>query len=626
MELTSIDWIVIALYFILVTWIGLRYSGRAGQSMAEYFISGRSLPWWIAGTSMVATTFAADTPLAVVGLTAKNGLAGNWFWWAFAAGGMITVFVYARLWRRSEVMTDLEIISLRYGGQTAKLLRYLRAIYFSLIVNPIVVGWVVGAMLTVTDQTVFYDGETIKGASFNSWMLVLAMIVVVGIYSTISGMWGVAITDVVQFFLAMFGCIWLAIVAVEEVGGVEILRERVISNFGSSGEEAFSFIPSFTAENAWMPLHVFLILAAIQWWATWNPGAEPGGGGFVVQRMASSRDERHSLLATLWFQIAHYCVRPWPWLMVAFVALALFPNLRTMDDAGVGYPMVMRELSPPGLRGLIMVAFFSAFMSTISTQMNWGASYLIRDFVQPIFASNASERQLALYSKVASAFVLAAGAACAWVMKSRGISVDSAWKMLAALGAGSGAVYMLRWFWWRINAWTEITAMFASLFYYLLLNSSPIQSMLVGEGKWLANPLNETEMMAVVALLTIVTWLVVTFVTKPERDEILISFFAKIRPAGPGWKPIRQKLQDIMSEDNLTLQVTAAFIATALVYTILPCIGYVIFQQWHPAGYCLVMIVVLTVALTWITGRLFPKVPVDQDSPLLDHDSIDDED
>ena len=609
MELTPIDWVVIAGYFALCTWIGLKYKSRAGQSIAEYFISGRSLPWWIAGTSMVATTFAADTPLAVVGLVAKNGLAGNWFWWAFAAGGMVTVFVYSRLWRRSEVMTDVEIISLRYGGKPAKWLRYMRALYFALVVNPIIVGWVVGAMLTVSDQTLFYPLERAEGTSGNAWLLIGVMIILVGLYSTISGMWGIAITDVVQFVLAMIGCIWLAVVAVNRVGGVDALHDKVVANFGPAGAEAFSFVPSFSGENVWMPLHIFLIMTGIQWWATWYPGAEPGGGGFVVQRMASSKDERNSLLATLWFQVAHYCIRPWPWVLVAFAALAMFPELRTMKDPGVGFPMVMREVSPPGLRGLIMVAFFSAFMSTISTQMNWGASYFVRDFIQPIFASKATEKQLARYSRISSAVVLLAGMICAWVMKSKGISVDVAWKMLAALGAGSGAVYMLRWFWWRINAWTEISAMIASLAFYLVLSSEWTQSKLVGEGKFFSATIRDEEMMVIVAVLTIITWLTVTLLTKPESPEVLTLFYRKIRPGGPGWKPIASKLSNIVSPDSLGLQIAAAFLSTALVYTILPGIGYLIFRQWTKAGICLVMIAVWAVPLTVIVRKLFPREP-----------------
>lgn len=607
MSLTLIDWVVILSYFALCTWIGLKFRNRAGESLAEYFVSGRALPWWISGTSMVATTFAADTPLAVVGLVAKNGLAGNWFWWAFAAGGMVTVFVYARLWRRSEVMTDVEIISLRYGGEPAKWLRYARALYFSVIVNPIIVGWVVGAMLTVTDQTLFFSNESTEGASGKSWIVVGVMILLVGVYSTISGMWGVAVTDVVQFVLAMIGCIWLAVVAVDHVGGISAMHEQVVRNFGPSGEEAFSFIPDFTVDKPWMPLHVFLIMAGIQWWATWYPGAEPGGGGYVVQRMASSKDERHSLLATLWFQIAHYCLRPWPWILVAFAALAMFPNLRTLTDPGVGYPMVMREVSPSGLRGLIMVAFFSAFMSTISTQMNWGASYLVRDFIQPLFARHATEQQLSKYSQVSSAIVLVLGCSSGWIMKNKGVSVDAAWKMLAALGAGSGTVYMLRWFWWRINAWTEIAAMCASLGYYLILHSDWAQSKLIGDGRFFAEPPGDEVIMALVAAMTIVTWITVTMLTPPEQSDVLADFYRRIRPSGPGWKPIASQLPSVLSPDNLKLQIIAALFATALVYTILPGIGYVIFKQWPKAGLCLALTILWTLSLAVIVRRLFPR-------------------
>ena len=406
MQLFLIDWAIIVGYFLLISGIGVIYSRRAGQNMAEFFVSGRSLPWWIAGTSMVATTFAADTPLAVVGLVSKHGLAGNWFWWAFALGGMFTVFVYAKLWRRAEVMTDVELIKIRYSGTPASALRYSRALYVALIVNPIIIGWVVGAMLTVLEQTVMFDATAPASNAIDrtSIGVVVGMLVLVGAYSTLSGMWGVAITDVIQFCLAMFGCTWLAIVAINHLGGVEQLQQQVTENFGS--DDAFSILPNFSAENPWMPVHIFLIMLGIQWWATWYPGAEPGGGGYVVQRMAACKDETHAVKATLWYQIAHYCIRPWPWLIVAFAALAMYPNLREMSEPGNGFPMVMRDLCPPGLAGLMLVTFFAAFMSTISTQMNWGASYLVRDFLQPLFAQDATDKELTLYSRITSVFCL----------------------------------------------------------------------------------------------------------------------------------------------------------------------------------------------------------------------------
>ncbi|MFT5302762.1 MAG: SSS family solute:Na+ symporter, partial [Mariniblastus sp.] len=424
MHLTTIDYLIIAAYFVIVVGIGLWFRNRAGKNISEYFISGRSLPWWVAGTSMVATTFAADTPLAVVGLTIQHGMAGNWFWWAFALGGMVTVFVYAKLWRRAEVMTDVELVEMRYSGKPAAALRGTRAIYVALIVNPIIIGWVTGAMVTVLNQTVLYNvGATAvetqlfgtQALSFRPWIIIGATLVMVGFYGMLSGMWGVAIADAMQFCFAMFGCIALAYLAINHFGGAPQLEAKVIENFGDDGTVAFQFIPDITSETAWLPAYAFLIMLLVQWWATWYPGAEPGGGGYVVQRMAACKDERHSLLATLWYQIAHYCIRPWPWLIVAFAALAMYPELRAGEianesfDSGIGFPMVMRDLSVPGLSGLLLVTFFAAFMSTLSTQMNWGASYLVRDVYQRFMKPKATDKELTFASRVASFLILCAG-------------------------------------------------------------------------------------------------------------------------------------------------------------------------------------------------------------------------
>ena len=609
MELTTIDWAIIIGYFVLTIGIGLYFTRRASKNLTEFFVSGRTLPWWIAGTSMVATTFAADTPLAVTGLVVKNGLAGNWFWWAFAMGGMFTVFVYARLWRRSEVITDVELIKLRYSGTAASGLRYLRAVYVALIVNPIIIGWVIGAMLTILEQTIFFNVgnanlETFWNQASLSWVTIIGMLVVVGIYCTLSGMWGVAFSDIIQFSLAMFGCIWLAIVAVQEVGGVEILQQKVEANFGNS--QALSYLPDFSNADPWMPIHVFLIMLTMQWWATWYPGSEPGGGGYVVQRMASCKDERNSVLATLWYQIAHYCVRPWPWIMISFVALALYPQLRENYltdngyDPGIGFPMVMRELCGPGLRGLMLVAFFAAFMSTISTQMNWGASYLIRDFVQPLFLKNASDHKLTQCSRIVSVVVLLTGLTAGYLMKQRGLSVDDAWKMLAALGAGTGLVFMLRWFWWRINAWSEIAAMLASLFFFTLLNWSTTQNLLLGDVT-----LKSEEVMAIVAGLTIATWLLATFVTPPESSEVLSYFYCKIRPGGPGWKPVAQQNPNVDVDKNLGISILGALFAAGIVYSMIPAMGYLIFGQMTAAITCFGIAGACAIAVAFILKRVF---------------------
>jgi Na+/proline symporter len=567
MELATLDWAIIIAYLALALGIGVRFRGRAAQSLAEYFVSGRSLPWWLAGTSMVATSFAADTPLAVTGLVARHGLAGNWFWWSFALGGMITVFLYARLWRRAGVLTDVELVELRYGGRPARFLRGFRAVYIALLVNSIIIGWVTGAMVTVLQHTVFSVTTAQQGSE---WWMIVVLLAVVGVYATLSGLWGVVVTDFFQFAIAMVGSIALAVVAVGHLGGVDAMRLRVAQNFGD-GEQAFNYLPDFFGEDPWMPLGIFLIMLFVQWWASWYPGAEPGGGGYVVQRMASAKDEKHSVLATLWFQIAHYCVRPWPWLLVAFAALAMYPDLRTAPDPGAGFPMVMRDLAPIGLRGLLLVTFFAAFMSTISTQMNWGASYLVNDFYKRFVRPDAEGRHLTRVSQVASLLILVTGSVAAYLM--RDISVDEAWKFLAALGAGTGAVFMLRWFWWRINAWSEIVAMVASLVFFITA-SRFVES-------------NEYRL-AIVAGLTIITWLAATLLTAPEGWQTLEGFYRKVRPGGPGWDPVARRAAEVEPDRHIVLLLLASILAAGIIYLTLPGVGLLIFGDYTGAAACLV--------------------------------------
>ncbi|MCR9295721.1 MAG: Na+:solute symporter [bacterium] len=596
MTLTTIDWIIIVGYFVTTIAVGLWFSRRAGKSLAEYFVSGRSLPWWVAGTSMVATTFAADTPLAVTGLIAKNGLAGNWVWWAFAMGGMVTVFVYARLWRRAEVMTDVELTEMRYSGKPAAALRGIRAVYVALIINPIIVGWVTGAMLTVLKSTVFSEtGSTAAAADSiaSDWGIILICLAVVGVYCSLSGLWGVAVTDMIQFFTAMIGCILLALIAVRHVGGMAALEQQVVERFGD--DQAFRFLPSFTAEDPWMPLHVFCIFLLVQWWATWYPGAEPGGGGFVVQRMAACKDERHAVLATLWYQVAHYCLRPWPWLLVAFVALAIYPEVRenALSDsptarADAGFAWVMRDLSPVGLRGLMLVTFAAAFMSTISTQMNWGASYLVRDVYQRFINPDADEHQLTRVSRWVSIFVLGTGAVAAYIMKD--VDIDQIWKILLALGAGTGGVYMLRWFWWRINAWSEIVAMLGSLFFFLLFRSFL--------------DIRDEELMFLVAGATIVAWLIATFLTAPTDQDRLLSFYRKVRPGGPGWKPVAELAPEVKTDRNLGLSLLAAALSAAIVYSVLPTVGCFLFGHYLKAFIGLTVSLVLTDCVVALMRRM----------------------
>lgn len=601
MTLSALDVGIIAAYLLLSLGIGLWYRRRASQSFVEYFASGRAMPWWIAGTSMVATTFAADTPLAVTGLIAKHGLAGNWFWWAFAFGGMLTVFVFARLWRRAGVLTDVELIELRYSGAPAAFLRGFRAIYVAGIVNSFIIGWVTQAMITVLRATVL---QGLPSDSFTDLWLVAGLLLLTGAYATLSGIWGVAVTDVVQFVLAMLGCILLAIVAVDHIGGIAALQQRTAANFGNT--HVFDFVPDFGAEAAWMPLGVFLALALGQWWATWYPGAEPGGGGYIVQRMASCADERQAVKATLLFQFAHYCVRPWPWILVAFAALALHPELRTWatdgDDAtdpGAGFPMLIRELAPNGLRGLLLVAFFAAYMSTISTQMNWGASYLVNDLWRRFVRPGASDRELVAASRVAAIVVMLLGACTAWLMRVLHLSVDDAWAMLAALGGGLGTVLLLRWFWWRVSAWSELVAMVASLVLFAVVKlwqgSLPADERLPGQYTSL-----------LVATGSLVAWLSITFAMPPEPMAHLRAFFRKVRPDGPGWGPVAASCGDVARDGTLAHGIFAAILATGVVWTTLPGIGAVIFGDWGRAAGCLGAATVLAVLLWRCLPRLLP--------------------
>lgn len=601
MELTGLDWLIIVLYFVVTLGIGLGFRNRASASLADYFVSGRSLPWWIAGTSMVATTFAADTPLAVTGLVAANGLAGNWVWWAMALGGMFTVFLYARLWRRAEVMTDVELTELRYSGKAASALRAVRAVYVALIINPIIIGWVTGAMLSVLKVSLFSEPGTIvqiDESGFLDWSIIVGCLLVVGIYCSLSGLWGVAITDVIQFGMAMVGCILLAIVAVNHVGGVTALSTQLNVQFdtATTSGQAFQFLPSFTGENTWMPLHVFLIFLLVQWWATWYPGAEPGGGGYVVQRMAACKDERHAVLATLWYQVAHYCLRPWPWLLVAFASLVMYPELReyAIDQsnetrADLGFAYVLRDLSPVGLRGLMLVTFFAAFMSTISTQMNWGASYLVRDVYQRFINPDASDQQHTAASRWISVLVLIAGGIATLIMKD--IDIGEVWKILLALGAGTGAVYMLRWYWWRINAWSEISAMLGSLVYFLVFREVFPQ-------------LRSEELILIVALATILTWLVVTFATRPDDKGLLIAFYRKVRPGGPGWGPIASDAQEVDVDQGMLLRCAAAVLAALIIYSVIPLVGAIIFGDWQTVAISSLVAVASAIGLGFVLQKL----------------------
>src|SRR6476620_4272577 len=442
MRLELSDWIIVALYFIASAGVALIYTRKASQSLDEYFVSGRALPWWLAGTSMVATTFAADTPLVVAGLVAKYGVAGNWLWWNGALTGILTVFFFARLWRRAGVLTDLEFAELRYGGKPAAVLRGFRALYLALPVNLIIMGWVTRAMVTVLEISLNID----------PWRAAILLFLSTAAYTMFSGLWGVVVTDAFQFVVKMGGVIVLAVIAVKSVGGLDAVAKAAEAHFGSR-EFAFSEPP--TTDKAWLPVSTLLVFLAVQWWAAWYPGAEPGGGGYVAQRILAAKDERHGLLATLWFNIAHYALRPWPWIMVGFVALIRYPGLANPEE---GYVRVMVDVLPSPLRGLLVATFAAAYMSTIGTHLNWGASYLVNDVYLRFLKPGAGRKSQVIASRAATVVLMLLSLVVMAYLK----SVEQGWKLLIGLGAGTGLVFILRWYWWRINAWSEISAMAAS--------------------------------------------------------------------------------------------------------------------------------------------------------------------
>ena len=537
MQLTTLDWAVIVAYFALNLGIGFYYMRRASGDIGEFFLSGRSVSWWLAGTSMVATTFAADTPLVVTGLIYSQGIAGNWLWWSFLMSGMLTVFFFAPLWRRAQILTDMELAEFRYSGRPATFLRAFRALYLALPVNTIIMGWVNLAMCKILALTL---GLTTIRSQLTAVFVCLALTLA---YNAVSGMWAVLWTDLVQFVLKMSMVILLAVFAVHAVGGMHALTTKIQAADAISHHNTLAFIPS-PSSGFFLS---FLVLMSLNWWASWYPGAEPGGGGFIAQRIFSAKNEKHSLGATLWFNIAHYALRPWPWIATALVALVLLPAPTAAQGGMEGaYVWVMVHYLPPSLRGLMLAGFAAAYMSTIGTHLNLGASYLINDLYGRFLVKGRSEHHYVAASRIATIFVALLSAGATAYMQTHGASIAAAWKFLLALGAGAGLVFMLRWYWWRINAWSEITAMTAAATISLTLESNyglPVVRLLhrMDPALTLA-PLNADDphafawLMLTTTLLTTTLWLTVTLLTAPESTATLQNFYDRVRPAAAGWQ------------------------------------------------------------------------------------------
>jgi solute:Na+ symporter, SSS family len=585
MNLTWIDWSIIAGYFALSLAIGLYFTRRAGEDTEQYFLGGRSIPWWLAGVSIVATTFSSDTPLLVTGITARGGIAGNWVWWAFVLSGMLTVFFFARLWRRANVMTDVEFTAIRYSGREADFLRIFRATYLGIPINAIISGSVTLGMVKILKATIGID-ETVA---------ILICFGATALYSTLGGFLGVLWTDFFQFILAMIGSIGLAYYSVNAVGGISAIPEGLERTYGSSASGLLSFVPQ--SESAYLPLVALAVFLSVQWWAVWYPGAEPGGGGYVAQRMFAAKDEKSSLLATLSFNVMHYTLRPWPWILTALAAMIYYASEPMMQpghpayDPESGYVRLIVDVLPVGWRGILVAAMVAAYMSTISTQLNWGASYLVNDVYRPYLKKGASEKHYVLISRVASILIMALTGLVALKLG----TVTRALDILLSIGAGTGLVLILRWYWWRINAWSEISAMIAAAVVSLTLQYG------IGPGVFgLTDTPHDAQVffaysLVITTAIVTVIWLLVTFITKPTENATLLAFYRRTRPSAAGWQPIASQAPEIQSTGSNGVRLRQWLLGCALIYFSLFGVGRIIFGQYLQG----VIFLVIALASAW---------------------------
>jgi Na+/proline symporter len=593
MKITFGDWLVVAAYFGVNLAIGLYYRKKASGSTGDYFLSGREVSWWLAGTSMVAATFAADTPLAVTGLVATQGIAGNWFWWSMCFSGMMTVFFFARLWRRAEIVTDAELVELRYAGKPAAFLRGFRALYFGILMNCLIVGWVNLAMEQIL-------GTVLGLTRFQAVLVIFGIIAITSFYTFISGLWGVLWTDLIQFVLKMTMVTVLAYYGVRAVGGMSAL----ITKLGAvdAAQKAahpgtgsiLDFIPD--PHSAWMPFTLFLAFVGLSWWANWYPGAEPGGGGYVAQRIFSAKNEKHSLGATLWFNIAQYAIRSWPWILTALASIILYPDLKN-KETGIGFIKVWVDYLPHAWSGLMLAAFAAAYMSTIATQLNWGSSYIVNDFYQRFVKPGQPEKHYVSASKVATAGLAVLGAGVSLVMT----SVAGAWALLLGVGAGTGAVYLLRWYWWRINAWSEVSAMTAAAVTTAVLQIKIHGELLVQFSGTTAEVFAKTLLLTIA--VTSVVWVTVTFVTDPEPQSKLLEFYRRVRPGVAGWKPIAALAPDIAPVHDFLYNTMDWLLGCLMVYMAMFSIGEFLLGSASTGAIFMIVAAIAGYGIYWDLSR-----------------------
>ncbi|HIL66573.1 MAG TPA: Na+:solute symporter [Flavobacteriales bacterium] len=593
MDIANLDWIIIISFLLLTLLIGIIVSKKSGKNASEFFLSGRNMPWWLLGLSMVATTFSTDTPNLVTDIVRNNGVAGNWVWWVFLLTGLLTVFVYAKLWRKSNVNTDIEFYELRYSGKPAKFLRGFRALYLGVIFNVLAMGGISLAAIKI--------GQVMLGLTAFETIGIAGAITVV--FSTMGGFKGVVYTDFLLFFVAMAGSIGAAyyLVNIPEIGGIQALITH------PNVADKISMLPDFS--NTEQLIMLLIIPLAVQWWSAWYPGAEPGGGGYIAQRMLAAKDENHAIGATFFFNIMHYALRPWPWILVALASLVVFPDIASIQEAfpavsedklghDLAYSAMLTKL-PTGLLGLVLASLIAAYMSTISTHLNWGASYIVNDFYTQQINPSATEKQKVNVGRFATVILFLASAALALMLTNALQLFD----FILMFGAGTGLIFILRWFWWRINAWSEISAIFVSGIVSVLFNMEVVSSVLFGETALMP----EYMKFPMVVLITTVVWLVVTFATPAEDKEVLLSFYKKTVPGGPGWKAIVGNEQIESEGWSVPSGILAMLLALAMIYSMLFSTGYFIYGNLQLGG--ILMLIALIAA--YLLSKVWSRIKVD---------------
>lgn len=571
-DLSGLDIAIIVALFTIILGVGFYVGKSAGKNTTQYFLSGRSMPWWLLGLSMVATTFSTDTPNLVTDIVRTNGVSGNWVWWAFLLTGLLTVFVYAKLWRKSEVKTDIEFYELRYGGKPARFLRGFRAIYLGILFNVLAMAGVTLAAIKI--------GEVMLGLDPVTTVVVAGVITV--LFSAIGGFKGVVYTDFILFFVAMAGAFGAAyyIVGMPEIGGLK----KLISH--ENVKDKIQLLPDFN--NTEMVITLLIIPLAVQWWSSWYPGSEPGGGGYVAQRMLAAKDENHAIGATFFYNIMHYALRPWPWILVALASLIVFPDLASIQEAfpnisqdklgqDLAYSAMLTML-PSGLLGLVLASLSAAYMSTISTHLNWGASYVVNDVYAQQIKPNASEKELVAVGRITTIILMVISALIALALT----NALQLFNIILMFGAGTGLIFILRWFWWRINAWTEISAMLASGIISILVEFTTVGEILFG----ISGILPAYAKFPFVVLTSTIIWLMVTYITPPETKETLYRFYRKTQPGGPGWKKIilaahqeNAPLVKTTEKWSVPMGIVAMLVGCILIYGILFTTGYFIYGQ-----------------------------------------------